>query len=227
MKLSNKLLYSFALQLLIIAFVLFYFTDGAYKIVARAGHISYRFGPIIKGVFVGFILIYSFLTLNKSKFYILLSICVLICCFLIGQFFLSFRLDNLNFYESFNSLIKYLSPLIYFLLLIDIVNFERYPKELLKCFKVIISLNSILVLIGFFGGFSLFQTYAAGHRFGYDGLIFAQNEASYIFILSLATVYYRRFYLGIKEGFFWVVLFPSMIVGTKAVYLFIYYLFFI
>jgi len=69
------------------------------------------------------------------------------------------------------------------------------------------------------------QTYPGIHRFGYDGLIFAQNEASYIFIFAIATVYYRRYYLHKKEIFFWIIIIPSLIVATKAVYLFIVSLF--
>lgn len=220
MKISKKTSYSFAVQLFVVALPLFYLTDGLYKIFARSG-IELRLGPVIKGAFAVFVILYSLFNFNKSKLYIYISIVLLILCFLIGQFFLSFNIDKLNFFENFNTLFKYLSPLIYLLLVIDIFTLKKYPQKIEKYFKLILSINNIFIVMGLLTGMFLLKTYTGSHRFGYNGLIFAQNEASYIFILSITTFYYRRFYLGFKEIFFWIVLIPALIVGTKAVYLFL------
>src|SRR5690606_37409408 len=174
--------------------------------------------PIIKGFFVIFILFYSLLNLNKSKLHIYLTLFLLSCCFFVGQFFLDFKVDNLNFIENFNRFFKYLSPFIFLLLALDILTLKEYPKKIEIYLKWVLGINNILILIGLLFSLYIFQTYKNFHRFGYDGLIYAQNEASYIFILSISTFYYRRFYLGIKEFFFWLVLIPSFFVGTKAVY---------
>lgn len=89
------------------------------------------------------------------------------------------------------------------------------------------TLNGIFIITGLILGIEVFKTYPGPWRFGYDGLIFAQNEASFIFIFALTIVYYRRYYLNIKEFFFWFILFTSLVVATKAVFLyFIFLLFF-
>jgi hypothetical protein len=87
------------------------------------------------------------------------------------------------------------------------------------------TLNGVFIILGFLFEIEAFRTYPGPWRFGYDGLIFAQNEASFIFIFALTIVYYRRFYLGIKEFFFWIILITSLLVATKAVFLYFFLLF--
>jgi len=218
---NNKTLYKFALGLLIIFFVLFYFSDGLGKILYRSGSGFYRYSAILKGFFEIFVLAYSLITLKKQKAYVFIAILLLVSCFLIGQFFLSLKFSDLNFAENFNSLFKYLFPFIIYLLAIDVLIYNKYSVKLFKYYKLIIIINGILIGIGLLLEIDYLKTYTGVYRFGYNGLIFAQNEASFIFIFALATIYYRRFYLNIKEYFFWIVLISSLFVATKAVYLFI------
>ena len=140
--------------------------------------------------------------------------------FLLGQFFLYQNFKQLNFFENFNTLFKYLLPLIIFLLAIDIFSLPiAKQSKVFKYYKFILGFNSLLILYGIIFGSRILQTYNSSYRYGYDGLIFAQNEASYIFILAIFTVYYRRFYIKIREWFFWVIILSSLVVATKAVYL--------
>lgn len=209
-----------SLGLLLVAFVTFYFTDGISKIIFRTSDGFYRFGPIIKGAFEFLVLGYSILTLKKQKLEFLAAILALVGIFLVGQFFLYLNFKELNFLENFNTLFKYLFPLIVFLLAIDVLALPAAKRRsVFKYYKFILSFNSLLILYGVVFGSVVLQTYFSAYRYGYDGLIFAQNEASYIFILAVFTVYYRRFYLGIKEWFFWIIALSSLVVATKAVYL--------
>jgi len=220
-KINSQQIYNYSIALFIVAFIVFYFTDGLSKYIFRTNAGFYRFGPIIKGLFEMLVLLYGLITLRNSKLIFLSGILLLALSFLIGQFFLSFNYAELSFLENFNSLFKYLFPLILYLIAIDIISHKKYPVLLLKTYKSILSINSFLILIGILYGVAVFRTYAGINRFGYDGLIFAQNEASFIFIFSITFVYYRRFYLGIKERFFWVTIIPSIFVATKAIYLFL------
>lgn len=215
-----KTICKISLALLLVSFITFYFTDGLSKIIFRTSDGFYRFGPILKGGFELFVLGYSIVTIRKQKLEFLISILVLVGIFLAGQFFLYLNYKELNFLENFNTLFKYLFPLIIYLLVIDILAlpYNKYRK-IYKYYKFIIGFNSLLILYGVFFGSQVLQTYKSSYRYGYDGLIFAQNEASYIFILAIFTVYYRRFYLKIKEWFFWLVILSSLVVATKAVYL--------
>ena len=218
---KKSTLYSFSIALLTIAFVTFYFTDGLGKILRRGGSEFYRYSVFLKGFFEIFALGFSLIALNKSKFNILLGITILFFGFLIGQFFLSLNFENLLFYENFNTLFKYFFPLIVALVALDILNLDQYPHKLFKYYKWVLITNSCLLVIGFLFDIDVLSTYSGPWRFGFDGLIFAQNEASYIFIFAITTVYYRRFYLNINEFFFWIVVIPSIIVATKAVYLYL------
>jgi hypothetical protein len=218
-------LLSFSIWLLAVAFVIFYFTDGLGKILQRGGSGFYRYSAFLKGFFEIVVLIFSLIALNRSKINILISIVILLFGFFIGQFFLSLNFENLLFYENFNTLFKYFFPLIVALAALDILSFNHYPLKIFKFYRFIIILNSCLIVIGFLFDIEVLSTYSGPWRFGFDGLIFAQNEASYIFIFAVTTVYYRRFYLNIKEYFFWIVIIPSIIVATKAVYLYLILLF--
>ncbi len=199
---KKSTLFSFSVGLLAVAFVTFYFTDGLGKILQRGGSGFYRYSAFLKGFFEIFALGFSLIALSKSKINILLGITILLLGFLIGQFFLSLNFENLLFYENFNTLFKYFFPLIIALIALDIIGFNQYPNKLFKYYRAIIILNSGLLVIGFLFDIEVLTTYSGPWRFGYDGLIFAQNEASYIFIFAITTVYYRRFYLNIKEYFF-------------------------
>ncbi len=218
---NSKTLFSISLGILLFAFVLFYFSDGLSKISYRSGSGFYRFGLIIKGLFEIVILLYAIITFNRAKASILSAIGILTGVFLIGQFFLGLNFEGINFPENFNTLFKYLFTFIFFLLVIDILSSKKSKKILLFVYKWIIGINSFFIVLGFLTNNKFLTTYTSIYRFGYDGLIFAQNEASFIFIFALTTVYYRRFYLGIKEYFFWIVLLPSLLVATKAVYLYL------
>lgn len=210
----------FSLFLMLLSFVVFYFSDGLSKYFYRAGADFYRFSQIIKAFFTILILVYGIVTLNRSKANILIAIVLLIINFLIGQYFLSLKFKELDFIENVNTLFKYLFPFIFFFLVSDIKKLKVHPKSLIPVYKKIIGLNNVLLLIGFALGIPFLTTYTGPWRFGYDGLIFAQNEATFVFIFAITTFYYRRFYLKKKEIFFWVTLIPSLLVATKGLYLY-------
>ena len=221
-KLANKLsLYSISEFILLSGFIIFYFTDGILKILNKLEIGSNRYAIIIKGLFILAIIIYYLFTARAKNFKFLLALVPLIVFFFIGQIVLSINFESNNILENTNSLFKYLFLIFLFIPAYDILLHNKYPKRLLKYYKLIISINSVLIIIGLMFSSIIFTTYPSIHRFGYDGLIVAQNEASYIFIFALTTVYYRRFYLNIKEFFFWLVIISSIFVATKAVFLFL------
>lgn len=222
---TNHTIFTISSWILVTAFVLFYFSDGIGKILQRGGSSFSRYSAFLKAFFEIIILLFSFLTLRKSKANILFTLLILFIAFLIGQFFLSLTFQDINLFENFNTLFKYFFPLIFALLIFEIIKNKHYPSLILNAYKFIIGFNSLLIVIGYLLDISVFRTYVGPWRFGYDGLIIAQNEATFIFIFALTSVYYRRFYLGIKEYFFWIVVIPSLFVATKGVYFYIILLF--
>lgn len=209
-----------SLFLLIFSFVIFYFSDGLSKVLYRTGAEFHRYSQIVKALFTLIILIYGIITLNKSKANILIVIILIIINFLIGQYFLSFKFHQLDFIENTNTLFKYLFPFIFFFLVSDIIKIKSPKVNVYLTYKKIIGLNNVLLLLGFALGIPFLTTYTGPWRFGYDGLIFAQNEATFIFVFAITIVYYRRFYLNKKEIFFWLVILPSFLVATKGLYLY-------
>jgi len=216
--------YSFSklsLSILVFSLVLFFLVDAFYKVQVRTGMGTFRPGIFVKGLFEIFVLFYALFHLTKQKIQVIFGIIILSLFFIIGQYTLSFNEKSLNFAENLNRLFKYLFYFVTFLLAIDILNKKRYPEVLFKVYKTIVLVNAVAIIIGFLFSIDFLKTYAGPWRFGYDGLIYAQNEATYFIVLALTTFYYRRFYLGIKEWYFWLVLISSLLVATKAVYLYI------
>lgn len=220
MVIKDEKITTISISMLAVAFAIFYFSDGMGKFLLLKGAGFYRYSAIIKAFFEFVVLVYALLTIQRTKISILIVLTILLINFLIGQFFLGLNFSEINFYENFNTLFKYFFPFIFFLLAVDILKSTTFPNLLLSVYKFIMTLNGLLIILGFIFNIEVFQTYPGPWRFGYDGLIFAQNEASFIFIFALTTVYYRRFYLGIKEYFFWFILFTSLVVATKAVFLY-------
>ncbi len=182
---------------------------------------AFRLGPIVKGFFEIIFLFYALLYLTKSKIHLLFSIILFILFFLTGQYFLTLSGLHIHFWENFNSLFKYLFPIILFLPAKDIIDCKKGTEKIWKVYKWVLIINSIFIIVGLIFSIEFFRTYKGPWRFGYNGLIFAQNESSYIFIFAITTLYYRRFYKNIKEKLFWLILASSFLVGTKAVYLYL------
>lgn len=219
--LSQKLLSHIAIGILIFFFTIFYVGDGVTKFLFRAGADFYRYGLFIKAFSCFVVLIYGMIFLNRSKLNIFLLMLILTVFFLIGQYFLSLSYDDMNFPENANTHFKYLFIFIFFLLVIDIRKLDSLPPIVFNVYKLILTINGFLIIVGMVFKIPWLNTYNSRWRFGYDGLILAQNEASFIYIFALTLVYYRKFFLKKNELFFWVVVIPSLLVATKAVYLYI------
>src|SRR5690554_1113583 len=112
--LKSKSIREFSLFLMILSFVVFYFSDGLSKFLFRSGADFHRLSQIIKALFTVIVLVYGIVTLNRAKTNILIAIVLLVLNFLIGQYFLSLKFNELDFLENTNTLFKYLFPFIFF-----------------------------------------------------------------------------------------------------------------
>jgi hypothetical protein len=108
---NSKTLYAIATWLLVVFFLLFYVSDGISKISKLSGEGYTPYSAILKGFFEMLILVYTLITLKKSKAYFLLAIFLLSVCFLIGQLFLGLSFTEINFMENVSTLFKYFFPL--------------------------------------------------------------------------------------------------------------------
>ena len=107
-KINSFTIYFISVWLLVLFFILFYISDGLAKVIRRSGGGYVPYSVILKGFFEILILIYSILTLKKTKAYFILTMFLLSLCFLIGQFFLSLSFKEINFFQNLNTLFKYI-----------------------------------------------------------------------------------------------------------------------
>lgn len=143
--------------------------------------------------------------------------------------------ENTSLGQSFYILARYLSFIIFMYYASYCLhgNNERSFIFIGRILVFLFLINCIFAWSGLFLGIELFRTY--GHiadieagwvdqRFGYDGFLLEQNNATYFYIIGLLSCYWL--YLKRKLNILWVIFgFAScFIVGTKSLYVAIFLL---
>jgi len=206
---SNQI-YLYLIPLLLI---LLYTTEAYYKIN------EYYFGETsillksIKLIVLTAITIFILKTKPKALFWPLL----LVLSFSIGQTLLN------NPFQT--EIIIEFGKFLYLILLL--IFFNVYPlnkaqkNKLFLCFEMILVFNSLLILLGYFFDIGVFKTYE-GNRFGFDGFLITSATGSYVYIIGLFFILlkyrYRLFYTPTN----YIVVLSAFLVGTKALYIFIF-----
>ena len=218
-----------ASTLLTAGIIIFYLTTGLYKFLMRTHISTLRFGPVIKMIYEIFVLLYIFWTLDKVKLQILLGIFLLYIDFLIGQFFLSqaFSGQNMHFIENNLLFFRYVIIFLFFAVGYEFIKYRHVPEKIEKTFRSLLWINGFLIFLGLIFRFRWLASYDSDWRFGYNGLFFSTNESSFMYIIAITYLYFRRVYLGIKEKLFWWVIFSSVLIGTKTILGFLLILMFI
>jgi hypothetical protein len=143
--------------------------------------------------------------------------------FIIGQTVFSSNVDfKYNFAENMLIFNKYFFV---FIIYFGIYKLQEYPavlKRVVSIMENLFMLNAYLAIIGFVLDLDIFRTYInQPYRYGYSGILWVQNEASILYFLSISHFYYKRFILGQPSRKIYVVLLASVLLGTKAIYLFL------
>jgi len=100
----------------------------------------------------------------------------------------------------------------------------RDRKQLFKYYEWLVLIESFIVVMGFIFKISLFASYDPAIRFGYKGIIPAQNEATGFFIIAVFYFANKFFHLessNINLYKLVLVLFAGMLTGTKGCVIFI------
>jgi len=184
-----------------------------------------RVETIIKGIKLLFVVYLVGIIIKTNEFKTLKSCFFLGICISIGFIFVPIYSKSLM--PFIREWLLYCFPL----LLLNVLAIQKPSDtnkiEVLKCTVSLIGVIAFFVLIGFLFDIQIFRTYEAGLRFGYMGILHKSVHASYFFISSLLFLYYYSFiYRYFSTIFFWFTLFCSLLVGTKAIYLFVASLFF-
>jgi hypothetical protein len=186
------------------------------------GLINLRISYFLKGAVLVY---YSFLVIRLLVFKETLFLLMFLILFIASQSYLFFFkkinfvgiLDNLRFFTWY--LFGCTLMLIY----------DKYCSMILKprtihlfnkIALIIISVVCISILVGFIFDLKIFWSYNKD-RWGYKGILSKSVTASYFFIITLSYLYYCYVILKRKYSFFLIVLFCSLLCGTKTIYLFI------
>jgi len=208
----------FASQILIVGLWIFFLSTALYKFLVRNEIGNIRFGPVLKLFYELVVLTYVLLTLDRVKLQILGGIALLFFDFLTGQYFLrqAFGSEPVHFIENVLLFFKYVFVFFIFSVVYDLIRYRYFPEKVEKHFRLILWINGFLIFAGLLFGIKWLASYDNEWRFGYNGAFFSINDSSFLYIIALTYLYYRRYYAGIKEPLFWWTLVSALLVGTKT-----------
>ena len=168
----------------------------------------------------------KFLFLSAYLVYLLIKeIRLLIWGALFLIFFFSFPIliYGISVDVIFTLLLRF-SKLLLPVLLLDFLIRLRTDRTgiVFSIYKILLLVQVVIVILAFVFNWDIFRTYG-GVRFGYSGLLYAQNEATFYYVIAAVFVFKlwedtkNRNYL-LLLGF---VLLAAVLLGTKAVFLFL------
>ena len=171
--------------------------------------------------FFEIIIIVLFIYNRKFGKYYLMIIYFGITFFISYLLFVLMEGDVFNL-EPFIILNKYLYFIILSFLFIQYSENEKFVNFISNVFKYYLLFNSAFIILGLLFNIELFSSYfkLASQRFGYKGLIPAQNEATGVYFWGLAF-FYRRYFVEKSENIWNLIFvtFASLLIGTKGIWI--------
>lgn len=212
---------SIALFLLTTGVVLNYVFDGLNKIGKLHIPVLSRSAIIYRLLFEIICILLILIFLNKKRLSWLSVFVYFIICFIIGNIYIKYIIGiDIVLLEQFIYFNRYFFIFFVFFATYKAIKNRFQLNIAINSFKKIFLLNGVLAIFGLLFSIKLFSTFPTGvKRFGYDGLIYAQNEASIFYLLGLFVFYYDWRYKKrpLKNLIF--VLFLCLLTGMKAVIL--------
>ncbi len=176
-----------------------------------------------------FFLLYIITKIILSKEKLFKAIILLSCCFTIPivvyneisifQFFKEeIRESNIYYFIRY----MYLPLFVLFLDKMEVNKVEKFIDSLIIIILILLSANSLLIIIGLIYDLNIFKSYPNTERFGYNGFFLKPNDASYMYMLSTFYFFIRGFIYNEKtyKNAFLVSIFVSLLLGTKSTILF-------
>lgn len=173
---------------------------------------------LVKILFCG----YLFFCIFKEKQHIglLKNFSLLLLIFITGRLALSKEIDFYNSRNEIRELGLYFASYLYFYFLTILHLKSSVYRKLSNVTLILIGLICCTILIGAFFDLSFFKTYL--FRFGYMGVLHKSIVATYFFVSSILYVYYISFIRKTSSKlFFLFLILTALLVGTKAIYLFL------
>ncbi|MGY6561001.1 MAG: hypothetical protein ACXITV_02730 [Luteibaculaceae bacterium] len=200
----------------------FFWADGLQKFLIRYDYPFSKVTIFLRGASLVFYLGICIFFLNRERLNVLSTCLILICTWFVGKLSMVLFTD-LEWIVGFDTqiLIKYLYIFPVYIALYKLINHEEYLMFVIKFLRLIFILNAILAISGLVLDIELFRSYSK-YRFGFNGFIPAQNEATMFFMLGLLLEYYRVVYLN-KKGTYvlYLLIIANALTGTKGSWLFL------
>ncbi|MCI0521776.1 MAG: hypothetical protein L0Z70_16135 [Chloroflexi bacterium] len=123
-------------------------------------------------------------------------------------------------FENINLLFKLIFVFVCWGVLRRYFNTPEEKNRLFRLFETIIMIQALAIIAGFLFRVEILSSYGQNYRFGYKGLIPAQNEVSGLFLI--AVCYYLWKVIAHRAGIIQllIVIFAGLLTGTKVALIF-------
>ena len=204
---------------LVALLLIFFAGDVLVKLCVYAHLDFHNFSAITRGLFFLLSVLISFVSLTKFRKRMLLFLSILTLLFFVGQYtFLPIGLEE----HLFKNFIFHSRYLFIFSILLFYDGLDAIPinKSVLKTFEWIIVVNTLAIFGGFILDIDMLSSYQ-GDRFGFNGFFIVPSIATFFYAISLSYLAFNLKKNNQYKLFFMAVLVACLLVGTKALLLFV------
>ncbi len=198
--------------------VVFYLSEAITKIAAFYKASFYNYSALIKGIFILFVILFTAINFNKKRKTLSVFLILMSIFFIIGQYVFNQNTLDSSFLINLIFFSRYIFVFVIVLYFID-YPFKFKSNKHLIVYEKIVLFNSLLIIIGAAFNLKLFNTYV--HRFGYNGLFMVPSITTYFYALALTYFSYNYIKYNTKKMELIFVCLVSLLVGTKALLLFL------
>lgn len=200
--------------------IIFFASEAITNVLYYSGLGFYNASALIKAIFLIFVFVLYINGYIRKQRDLVFFLLLLFIAFLVGQFFFGgVKNFKQSIYDNSVFFFRYILIFVIFIFVEGLYNRKFHPT-LFITYEHIIIINTSFLIIGAVFEIELFSTYE-GTRFGYNGFFLVPSIATYFY--SLALTYYASKITRENNGYLIFVLlaFTTMLVGTKALFLFL------
>lgn len=204
---------------LIVLLIFLFAGDVLVKLCVYAHLEFHNYSAITRGLFFLVSILMAFINPTPFRKKTLLFLGILTLLFFIGQYtFVPYGFED-HLFKNFIFLSRYLFV---FSILLFYNGTYNIPinKSVLNVFEAIIIVNTVAIFIGFLFDIDMLSSYQ-GNRFGFDGFFMVPSIATFFYAISLSYLAFNFTKNNTYKLFFTLVLIACLLVGTKALLLFV------
>lgn len=212
---ENILFFSIVFVFLIEFLITIYINTTANESVRFIGYYKIIFQVLL-------IITINLKIIPKVIIYCLLGLLLLFC---VNQFINPSFFNNIQFHLLKGSVYyfdKYIFIFIFILAFMSWSKKDQIGFKVLVIIEKILLINSLFILAGVCFDLNIFKSYPFTSRFGFDGLFNKVNEASFLYIIYISSLYYKLVVNGKKNlPLLIYIIGIGLLLGTKTVILFL------